>query len=131
MSLTRRVLAFIRLRLWIFRSKNVALAPTRGVQRRESFLYRKQLSYPPRFENESIIPLDDEIVTPFAQILATLQDVRTNLSVLMVVGGIGESGRTSHLYKSESMSCVWPADKNSCLKYYHKYSLCTFPCLHN
>ena len=105
------------LTLWTFRSKNAAQYKTRGFQRRESFLYRQQLSYPPSFENEDTIPLDDEIVTPFAQILATLKDVRANLSLLILGGSCGEIGRSSHLHKAESMlmcDCVTLLDK-SCI----------------
>ena len=99
------------------------------VQRRESFLYRKQVSVPweikaendnvfrknipnpweIKAENDNVIVHDDEeqIVTPFAQILATLKDVRNNLSLfVMRAGAGGEIGRRSHLHSAGSKSYI-------------------------
>ena len=76
-----------------FRLKNVGLpSPPVRAQRRESFLYRQQVSFTPDKEEE------EQIVTPFAQILATLKDVRNNLSFFLSAGG--ETGRRSNLYKT-------------------------------
>ena len=82
----------------IFRVRNV-LPPSLRLQRRDSFLYR-QVSFPP--ENDNVVNDDEIIVTPFAQILATLKEVRNNLSSMLM--RTGEVVRSSHLYKAESMS---------------------------
>ena len=79
-----------------FRLKSVGLpSPGGRAQRRESFLYRQQVSFTPDREEE------EQIVTPFAQILATLKEVRNNLSFVLSAGG--EPVRRSNLYKTESM----------------------------
>ena len=75
------------------------MPPSLRLQRRDSFLYR-QVSFP--LENDNVVNDDEIIVTPFAQILATLKEVRNNLSSLLM--GTGEVVRSSHLYKTESMS---------------------------
>ena len=54
------------------------------------------------FENDNVVNDDEIIVTPFAQILATLKEVRNNLSSMLM--RTGEVVRSSHLYKAESMS---------------------------
>ena len=82
------------------RLKNVGkTSPPVRAQRRESFLYRQQISFTPDREEE------EQIVTPFAQILATLKDVRNNMSLIFLSAG-GEPGRRSNLYRTGSMIYV-------------------------
>lgn len=85
-----------------FRLKNVGQpSPPVRAQRRESFLYRQQVSFTPDREEE------EQIVTPFAQILATLKEVRNNLSFFLARSAAGgERGRRSNLHKSGSMLCL-------------------------
>ncbi|NXN96115.1 PDE4C phosphodiesterase, partial [Rhinopomastus cyanomelas] len=71
-------------------------------QRRESFLYRSDSDYdlsPKAMSRNSSIASDlhgeDMIVTPFAQVLASLRTVRSNLSHLQDRGGIKRGSSSS------------------------------------
>ena len=90
--------------IFVLRLKNVGkTSPPVRAQRRESFLYRQQVSFTPDKEEE------EQIVTPFAQILATLKDVRNNLSFLLVVAAETGTGRRSNLHKAGSKFCLCSA----------------------
>lgn len=58
--------------------------PTSQAQRRESFLYRRDKSISP--EISDIDDNDDLYLTPFAQILARLKDVRSSLGLMIAKG---------------------------------------------
>ncbi|KAM6168144.1 3',5'-cyclic-AMP phosphodiesterase 4C [Erethizon dorsatum] len=79
-----------------------AQAPGSHSQRRESFLYRSDSDYelsPKAMSRNSSASSDlhgeDLIVTPFAQVLASLRTVRSNVASLTQVHGHGEAGPAS------------------------------------
>ncbi|GAB0193261.1 cAMP-specific 3',5'-cyclic phosphodiesterase 4C-like [Grus japonensis] len=78
-------------------------------QRRESFLYRSDSDYdlsPKTMSRNSSLPSeqhgDDLIVTPFAQVLASLRSVRNNFTLLTNLHGTSNKSSISAVPNEES-----------------------------
>uniref|UniRef100_A0A452TWF7 Phosphodiesterase n=1 Tax=Ursus maritimus TaxID=29073 RepID=A0A452TWF7_URSMA len=96
----------------------VIQAPAQHSQRRESFLYRSDSDYelsPKAMSRNSSVASDlhgeDMIVTPFAQVLASLRTVRSNVAALAHLQGPGRAETyllmVPHLLGDRSVTQTW------------------------
>uniref|UniRef100_M3XNV5 3',5'-cyclic-AMP phosphodiesterase n=1 Tax=Mustela putorius furo TaxID=9669 RepID=M3XNV5_MUSPF len=101
-------------------------------QRRESFLYRSDSDYdlsPKAMSRNSSLPSeqhgDDLIVTPFAQVLASLRSVRNNFTVLTNLHGTS-SKRSPAAASQPPVSRVNPQGSNAIPTRLTRGSKCSF-----